>query len=55
MSDDEKLYTKADMARAVQARVRQVKTPHALVDLVVTAMERIDALEKRINALEQNR
>lgn len=50
---DEKLYTKDDMARAIQTRLKQVKSPVALVELVLDAHARIDALEQKLKEVSK--
>lgn len=50
----EKTFTAADVSRIVQERLRNAKTPAALVDMCMEALRRCDELEQRIDGLERN-
>ena len=51
---EERTFTAAEVSAIVQRRLKDVKTPAALVDLTIEALNRCDALEQRIEQLERN-
>jgi len=50
-TDEPKLYTKSDMARAVQRRLAQVKSDSAPRAVLDAALARIAELEERVAEL----
>lgn len=50
---EERLYTKSDMARAIQRRLAHVKADSAPRAVLDAALDRVRELEERVRQLEE--